>query len=111
MDAVLNKVAIPADALFSTLGRVAARAIETKVIGEAMGALLGQLVENIKKGDLNICDERTWDQMPAEGMGAGLTTFPWRRAGALDRHQRQENRQLPDGGSVHLEYRPARRGR
>jgi len=41
-----------------------------------MGTLLGQLVENIKKGDLNICDERTWDQMPAEGMGAGLNDVP-----------------------------------
>jgi [NiFe] hydrogenase large subunit len=76
VDAVLKKLAIPADALFSTLGRVAARAVETKVIGEAMGTMLGQLVENIKKGDLNICDERTWDQMPAEGMGAGLNDPP-----------------------------------
>jgi [NiFe] hydrogenase large subunit len=76
VDAVLKKLAIPADALFSTLGRVAARAVETKIIGEAMGTMLGQLVENLKKGDLNICDERTWDQMPAEGMGAGLNDPP-----------------------------------
>jgi [NiFe] hydrogenase large subunit len=76
VDAVLKKLAIPADALFSTLGRVAARAIETKVIGEAMGTLLGQLVENLKKGDLNICDDRTWEQMPSEGMGAGLNDVP-----------------------------------
>jgi [NiFe] hydrogenase large subunit len=76
VDFVLKKLAIPADALFSTLGRVAARAVETVVIGDAMGTMLGQLVENIKKGDLNICDDRTWDQLPAEGMGAGLNDVP-----------------------------------
>ena len=76
VDAVLKTLAIPPEALFSTLGRTAARAVETKVVGEAMGTLLGQLVENLKKGDLNICDERTWDQMPAEGMGAGLNDVP-----------------------------------
>ena len=37
VNAVLKKLAIPTEALFSTLGRVAARAIETKVIGESYG--------------------------------------------------------------------------
>ncbi len=73
VDAVLKKLAIPPDALFSTLGRVAARAIETKIIGDAMEGWMNQLVENIKKGDLNICAD--W-QMPAEGMGAGLNDVP-----------------------------------
>ncbi|MCE5333795.1 MAG: nickel-dependent hydrogenase large subunit [Desulfobacteraceae bacterium] len=73
VDAVLKKLAIPPEALFSTLGRVAARAIETKIIGESMEAWMNQLVENIKKGDLNICGD--W-QMPAEGMGAGLNDVP-----------------------------------
>jgi len=76
VDAVLKHLAIPADALFSTLGRVAARAIETKVIGEAMGTLLGQLIANVKSGDLNICDGRPWEEMPSEGMGAGLNDVP-----------------------------------
>ncbi len=76
VNAVLKNLAIPADALFSTLGRTAARAVETKVVGEAMGTLIGQLVDNIKKGDLDICDGRPWDQMPAEGMGAGLNDVP-----------------------------------
>ena len=45
VNAVLKKLAVPADALFSTLGRIAARAIETKVVGDAMGTLIGELVE------------------------------------------------------------------
>ncbi len=76
VDALLKKLAIPADALYSTLGRLAARAIETRVIGDAMGTMLDQLIDNVKKGDLNICDDRTWDQMPTEGMGAGLNDVP-----------------------------------
>ena len=76
VNAVLKKLAIPTEALYSTLGRVAARAIETKIIGEAMGTMLGQLIDNVKKGDLNICEERTWDQLPADGMGAGLNDVP-----------------------------------
>ncbi|MFZ2448082.1 MAG: nickel-dependent hydrogenase large subunit [Syntrophobacteraceae bacterium] len=73
VDAVLKKLAIPPDALFSTLGRVAARAIETKIIGEAMEGMMGQLIENIKKGDTDVCTDPT---MPAEGMGAGLNDVP-----------------------------------
>ncbi len=76
VDMVLKKLAVPKAALFSTLGRTAARGIETKVIGDAVGTLLGQLVDNIKKGDLNICDARPWEKMPADGTGAGLNDVP-----------------------------------
>jgi len=73
VDAVLKKLQIPAEALFSTLGRVAARAIETKIVGEAMEGWINQLVENIKKGDTNVCKDPT---MAPEGMGAGLNDVP-----------------------------------
>ncbi len=76
VDMVLGKLAVPKAALFSTLGRTAARGIETKVVGDAVGTLLGQLVANLKKGDLNICDPRPWEQMPADGMGVGLNDVP-----------------------------------
>jgi [NiFe] hydrogenase large subunit len=73
VDGLLKTLAIPPDALFSTLGRVAARALETKIIGEAMEGWLGQLIENIKKGDLKIYQEY---QMPDAAMGAGLNDVP-----------------------------------
>ncbi|MEM5790180.1 MAG: nickel-dependent hydrogenase large subunit, partial [Syntrophobacteraceae bacterium] len=73
VDATLKKLAIPPDALFSTLGRVAARAIETKVVGEAMEGWINELVENIKKGDTDVCSD---PQMPAEAMGIGLNDVP-----------------------------------
>ena len=73
VNGVLKQLALPPDALFSTLGRVAARALETKIIGEAMEGWLNQLVENIKKGDTKIYQDY---EMPMEAMGAGLNDVP-----------------------------------
>jgi [NiFe] hydrogenase large subunit len=73
VDGVLKQLQIPADALFSTLGRTAARALETKIIGEAMEGWMMQLVENLKKGDTKIYQEY---EMPNEAMGAGLNDVP-----------------------------------
>ncbi|NLI81125.1 MAG: nickel-dependent hydrogenase large subunit [Deltaproteobacteria bacterium] len=73
VDALLKELQVPPEALFSTLGRTAARALETKVIGEAMGDWLNQLVENVKKGDTKIYQDY---QMPNECMGSGLNDVP-----------------------------------
>ncbi len=73
VDGLLKTLAVPQDALFSTLGRTAARALETKIIGEAMEGWLMQLVENLKKGDAKIYQEY---QMPDAAMGAGLNDVP-----------------------------------
>jgi [NiFe] hydrogenase large subunit len=73
VDDVLKKLNIPVDALFSTLGRTAARALETKIIGDAMEGWMGQLIENIKKGDTKIYQDF---QIPNEGTGAGLNDVP-----------------------------------
>ncbi len=73
VDGLLKTLAVPQDALFSTLGRTAARALETKIIGEAMEGWMGQLIENVKKGDTKIYQEY---QMPDAAMGAGLNDVP-----------------------------------
>jgi [NiFe] hydrogenase large subunit len=73
VDGLLKKLAVPVDALFSTLGRTAARALETAIIGDAMEAWIGQLVENIKKGNTKTY---TPYEMPQTGMGAGLNDVP-----------------------------------
>jgi [NiFe] hydrogenase large subunit len=73
VDGVLKQLHLPVDALFSTLGRVAARALETKIIGEAMEGWMTQLIENIKKGDTKIYQDY---EMPDEAMGAGLNDVP-----------------------------------
>jgi [NiFe] hydrogenase large subunit len=69
IDSVLQKLDIPVEALFSTLGRTAARGIETLVIGQKMESWIMELVENIKKGDTRTY--QSWE-MPDKGMGYGL---------------------------------------
>ncbi len=51
VDSVLKTLNVPATALFSTLGRTAARGIETLAIGERVQVWVNELVENIKSGD------------------------------------------------------------
>ncbi|OQX26015.1 MAG: hydrogenase 2 large subunit [Desulfobacteraceae bacterium IS3] len=88
VDSVLKKLDIPATALFSTLGRTAARAIETLVIGNAMETWIGQLVENLKKGDISTCQSYT---MPDKAMGYGLNDVP---RGALGHWIEIENKKI-----------------
>ncbi len=69
VDTALNKLSIPVTALFSTLGRTAARCLETVVIGDAMEGWVMELVGNLKKGDTKTYQKWT---MPDKGMGCGL---------------------------------------
>lgn len=69
VDSTLKKLNIPVTALFSTLGRTAARGLETLVIGNAMEGWVMELVENLKKGDTATCAKWT---MPKSGKGCGL---------------------------------------
>jgi hydrogenase large subunit len=65
-------------ALFSTLGRTAARAIETLVTAEQLPVWIGQLAANMKKGDLRIHSGEKWDpsEWPAESKGYGWHEAP-----------------------------------
>jgi hydrogenase large subunit len=47
----LQTLDVPVGALFSTLGRTAARTLETKVIGDTMQTWYDNLIANIKAGD------------------------------------------------------------
>lgn len=69
IDSVLKQLDIPVEALFSTLGRTAARGIETLIIGQKMEGWIMELIENIKNGDTKTY--QPWD-MPDKGMGYGL---------------------------------------
>lgn len=69
VESVINKLGIEAKHLFSTLGRTAARGIETIAIGRATQGWVLELVENLKKGDTKTY--QSWE-MPDSGMGVGL---------------------------------------
>ncbi len=78
VDAVLTKLNAPAEALFSTLGRVAARCIESVVLAEQLAPWTMELAANIGSGDLKIHENVHWDPStwPAEAMGWGWTEAP-----------------------------------
>jgi len=73
VDATLKKLGIGTEALFSTLGRTAARGLETTIIGNAMGKWLDELRTNISKGDRKTYQSWT---MPQTGKGCGLNDVP-----------------------------------
>jgi Ni,Fe-hydrogenase I large subunit len=78
VDAVLAQLEVEASALFSTLGRVAARGIETWVLAEQALTWLDDLIANIRAGDLRIHNGVRWDPStwPAEAQGFGLSDAP-----------------------------------
>jgi [NiFe] hydrogenase large subunit/hydrogenase large subunit len=75
---VLQKLGVGPEALFSTLGRVAARAIETLVLAEKQGAWLDQLAANMDRHDLRTHDNSKWSpsSWPDEATGAGFHEAP-----------------------------------
>ena len=78
VDMALSKLEIPVQALFSTLGRTAARTLETKVIGDAMQTWYDNLVANIKAGDTQTFNHTLWDpsSWPSEARGVGYMEAP-----------------------------------
>jgi hydrogenase large subunit len=78
VEMTLNKLELPTQALFSTLGRTAARTLETKLIADAMQGWYDQLVANIKAGDTRTFDETLWDPAtwPQQCQGVGLMEAP-----------------------------------
>lgn len=75
---VLKTLGVGAEALFSTLGRTAARGIECKQTAGFMRHYYDQLVANIKKGDYQTFNNEMWnpDRWPKEAKGFGYTEAP-----------------------------------
>ncbi len=61
VDFALNKLDIPVGALFSTLGRTAARGLETKLLADWGLEFFDSLINNIKKGDTRMSNMEKWD--------------------------------------------------
>jgi len=78
VDHVLGALGVGPAALHSTLGRIAARAIETQVVVEEMESWVDGLMANMGAGDLRICDNSKWDPStwPEECSGAGFHEAP-----------------------------------
>ncbi len=74
----LKKLDLPLEALYSTLGRTAARTLETKVIADAMPGWFDALMANIKAGDLRTHNDTLWEpsSWPRKAQGVGFMEAP-----------------------------------
>ena len=91
--AVLTKLNAPATALFSTLGRIAARAIETQLMARQVPKWIDQLHFNLAHGDLRVHNGEKWDPAtwPKSAQGWGFHEAP---LGALGHWVQIEDRAI-----------------
>jgi len=78
VDEALKKLDVPVTALFSTLGRTAARGLETRLVVRWMKEFYDDLVGNLKGGDMNTFTREKWEPetWDAECEGVGLSEAP-----------------------------------
>jgi hydrogenase large subunit len=78
VEAALTQLNVPATALFSTLGRTAARGLETRLVSRWSLEFYQQLLDNIKNGDIRTANIEKWDPdtWPLEAKGVGLSEAP-----------------------------------
>jgi Ni,Fe-hydrogenase I large subunit len=78
VDGILSALGVGPEALFSTLGRVAARALETKLLAARLSVWQSELEQNLDTGDLAVADVSRWDpaSWPVEARGWGMEEAP-----------------------------------
>ncbi len=76
--AALKQLDLPLEAMFSTLGRTAARTLESKLVADQMQSWLDALLANIKRGDLAVHNPELWEPStwPKEARGVGFMEAP-----------------------------------
>jgi hydrogenase large subunit len=75
---LLSTMDLPVEALFSTLGRTAARALEAEYCAELQQHFFDKLMNNIIAGDEHTANVEKWDPStwPAATRGVGFTEAP-----------------------------------
>ncbi len=76
VDNFLKRSGLPITVLFSTVGRTAARAIETELMGDVMMEWVDELAKNVANGDLSTWTEFDFDVVAADTKGMGLAEAP-----------------------------------
>ena len=78
VNAALSALDVGPEVLFSTLGRIAARCVETVVMAEQLEPWTMELAANAGSGDLAIHEQDHWDPAtwPAEAQGWGWMEAP-----------------------------------
>ena len=77
-DKSLAQLNVPLAALYSTLGRTAARTLEAKLIADAMTGWYESLMKNINTGDVRTFNAQLWEPQswPSHARGVGFTEAP-----------------------------------
>jgi hydrogenase large subunit len=93
VDKLLSALQVPAAALFSTLGRTAARGLEAQWSAYKMREFFDRLMKNIKNGDTATANVEKWspESWPAEAKGVGFTEAP---RGALGHWIKIKNKRI-----------------
>jgi hydrogenase large subunit len=78
VDSTLQKLNVPAAALFSTLGRTAARGLESILVADWTLGFYNQLLDNIRNGDTRMANMEKFnpEKWPAKAQGVGHTEAP-----------------------------------
>jgi Ni,Fe-hydrogenase I large subunit len=78
VDFALAKLKAPPSALFSTLGRLAARALETQLLANRLVGWIEELGNNLATGNLQIHNGQYWDpkSWPQTARGFGFFEAP-----------------------------------
>lgn len=77
-NSALKQLDLPLTAMFSTMGRTAARTLESKIVADQMSTWFNNLMANIKAGDLSVQNKEKWDPStwPKEARGVGFMEAP-----------------------------------
>ena len=78
MDGVLEKLNAPPTVLFSTLGRIAARALESQLMARRLETWVEELDSNLAQGKVTIFNPIRWDPStwPSSATGYGWHEAP-----------------------------------
>lgn len=78
IDRTLSTLNVPITALYSTLGRTAARGLESQWAADQMRYFMDKMINNIKMGDENTANVDSWEPKtwPTECKGVGFTEAP-----------------------------------
>jgi hydrogenase large subunit len=78
VDWALKTLDVPVSVLFSTLGRTAARGLETKLLADWGLEFFDMLIANIKGGDTRMSNSEKWDPStwPKDAKGVGYMEAP-----------------------------------
>jgi len=72
----LTRGNLPVTVLFSTVGRTAARAIETELMADVMVEWIDELAKNAASGDLKTWAEFDFDEVSVSAKGRGMAEAP-----------------------------------